>query len=55
MKGNIKMNIMEVYAHDDDKRLNYPPLFRLHIEFTDVDFDRLKKLPEIKVNYEIKE
>ena len=45
---------MEVYAHDTDKELNEPPVFRLHIELTDVDFDKLKNLPEIKVNYELK-
>lgn len=53
IKGTIKLNIIEVYEHDDDKRLNYPPLFRLHVEFTDVDFERLKTLPKIEVDYKI--
>ena len=54
IKGNIKLNIIEVYEHDDDKILNLPPLFRLHVEFTDVYFDKLENLPELKLNYKIK-
>lgn len=54
-KGYIKMNIIEVFEHGTHKQLNVPPLFRLHIEFTDVDFERLKTLPKIRIDYETKD
>ena len=55
MVGNIKMNTMEVFEHDTDKQLNVPPLFRLHVEITDVDFERLKTLPKITVDYKVRD
>ena len=52
-KGMWKSTIQEVYQHPTDKEAGMPPLFRFQVEVTDLDFERVKGVPEFKVNYEL--
>lgn len=49
-KGTIKMNVMEIFENPEDMT----PLFRLHVEITDIDFDRIDTLPQVRVDYKVK-
>lgn len=54
MKGTIKMNTMAFYANKEDEILGLDPVFRVHIEITDIDFDRIGTIPKVSVEYKLK-
>lgn len=53
-KGNFISNIISVYQSPGDCEAKIPPLFNFQVDFSEVDMERLKHIPNAKIFYEIK-
>jgi len=52
-KGYFKPQKIKIYKDFKDKELKIPPLFIVRYEFSDIDWERIKIINEINVDYEL--
>ena len=50
----VRTTILQVFENPEDEEDGIPPLFCAEVEFTNLDMERLKQVPNLKFDYQIK-